>query len=91
MPEDNQPTTAPPGCAPTNGSEAYDSFQSALESGDVEHLLWWRDAARKLIEEVMWWHSDHRCPEYNECDKAKCMWCENAAKLLPSNSDYPTA
>lgn len=32
-----------------------------------------------LLEEVMYGHS---CPEehtYNECDKDRCAWCEDAA------------
>lgn len=40
-------------------------------------------AFRELIEEVLLWHSDPELPEYNECDKYPCMWCENARLLLP--------
>lgn len=36
----------------------------------------------RLICEVMQWHADPDSPEYNECDKSKCKWCEDAARLL---------
>ena len=39
-------------------------------------------AARELLREVVWLHSDPDSPEYNECDKAECNWCERAKKLF---------
>lgn len=82
--ENSQPPATPPFAA-LAGSAAYDSFKSAIESGDIEHLLWWASTARALIAEVVQQHADQDSPEYNECDTSRCMWCENAAKLMPPN------
>ena len=40
------------------------------------------EAIRNLLEEVIRWHSDPESPEYNECEKDPCLWCECAKGLL---------
>lgn len=35
-----------------------------------------------LLREIMQAHADPDSPEYNECDKARCFWCEQAAAEL---------
>jgi hypothetical protein len=37
---------------------------------------------RELLEDVIWKHSDSNSPEYNECDKDPCAWCEEAKALI---------
>ena len=36
----------------------------------------------ELIREVMGWHCDPDSPEYNECEREPCYWCEQAARVL---------
>lgn len=43
-------------------------------------------ALAALVSEVMQWHADPRSSDYNDCDKDKCMWCENAAAALALQS-----
>ncbi len=42
---------------------------------------------RALVGEVVKWHSDPNSPDYNECDKARCLWCEEA--LVATSSAEP--
>lgn len=37
---------------------------------------------RSLLREVMLWHCDEDAPEFNNCVKDPCCWCENARKAL---------
>lgn len=42
-----------------------------------------REAAfAELLREVMRTHADKNSSEYNECDKARCNWCERASVLI---------
>ncbi len=44
------------------------------------------DEASRLLDEVMSWHKDKNSPDYNECDKAECFWCEQAGKVVNAES-----
>ena len=64
----------------------------SLES-DLKEAL--REIARlqtvfPLLREVMVLHRSADSPEYNECDKSPCMWCEIAAKIMTPNLNSPT-
>lgn len=39
-------------------------------------------AASNLLIEVMQEHSDRGGPNYNECDKVQCSWCDQANALI---------
>lgn len=38
--------------------------------------------AERLLREVMETHADPVSSDYNECDKSRCQWCEDAAFAL---------
>jgi hypothetical protein len=38
--------------------------------------------AAELLNEVTQQHSSPISAEYNECDKSKCFWCEQAARIV---------
>lgn len=40
-----------------------------------------------LIVEILNLHSNPEMPEYNECDKFPCFWCEQAKALMPLNKE----
>lgn len=40
-----------------------------------------RKLATELLQEVMQSHCDPESPEYNECEKAQCRWCELAQSI----------
>lgn len=41
-----------------------------------------RTLAIDLLEEVVSAHRDIESPDYNECEKDMCQWCEDANKVL---------
>lgn len=41
-----------------------------------------REKVRTLLTEIIQLHADPNAPEYNECDKQQCYWCEQAKEIL---------
>jgi hypothetical protein len=64
---------APPACNICGGKQ-FTSI-TAAEAEPTKEVVF-------LLSEVMGQHADPEAPEYNECDKARCNWCERAAKVL---------
>jgi hypothetical protein len=42
---------------------------------------------RNLISEMMRDHANPSCAKYNGCDRRKCAWCEEAARII--NHGHP--
>lgn len=48
----------------------------------VDELESLADKMNGLLREVMSWHADKDSRDYNDCDQEKCLWCEQAQKLI---------
>lgn len=48
------------------------------------------EACKALLREVMHNHRDKESPDYNACEDAQCMWCEEAAVFIAQPDAAPS-
>ena len=48
------------------------------------------EACKVLLREVMHNHRDKESPDYNACEDAQCMWCEEAAVFIAQPDAAPS-
>ena len=74
---------------PCAAKQHMDACRAEAGVPDDDVLFAWIVESRQLLREVIGWHADPESPDYNDCDKAKCAWCEHADKVLGEPKNGP--
>ena len=71
-------------------STLYRAMISAAPAVDAQPVAI-PGACKALLREVMHNHRDKESPDYNACEDAQCMWCEEAAVFIAQPDAAPVA